>query len=606
MKGSLIYNGEKVVLTPGTIKLAGGLEATLECKSVTEEAEFAVLKLKNTSAENTHQITQPKTLDLYVATGEILLYHSLHGDSNGANSFMPLDFEVKEDWHEEPLGGRSSNTTGFPYFDITWGDHSMVIAIGWTGQWSKDILKGEDGFTVQVGLCDADFYLKPGEEVRLPSVLVVRGQEPAGTRRVFRNVIREHFSPKKYLGEKMKVPTAIQCFDRYFTYEQSCMENDNWATEKGQIRTIDAARKLQYIDTIWLDAAWFEKGFPCGVGNFRFHSGFPNGLKAVSDYAHELGMKFVLWFEPERVHIESDLGKQPEKLLAGEEQPGTRLYNLGDPEARTWLEQKLISLIRENGVDIYRQDFNMEPLPYWRRNDEPGRKGITEIKYVMGMYHMWDTLLAEFPELMIDNCASGGRRLDLETAMRSITLWRSDTGCWPESEERRVTIWNNNQILGLAEYLPYHACAIWDTDAYTVRSTQTHGLACNFDIFNPDFDFEQARAVLKEAREMGPYWDGDFYPLATPSLEENIWAAYQLAFEDKGAVYVFRQEKNETEVMTFRLNQMDPDAMYDVEFVDEHFNSTYASYSGQDLLSGIAVRIPEKRHSLIIKYKKQK
>ncbi|MBO5069761.1 MAG: alpha-galactosidase [Roseburia sp.] len=605
MTGSIIYNGEKVILSPGTMKLDRGLEVTLECKDVTEVAEFAVLKLKNTSMENTHQIRQPKTLDLHVDTEQMPLYHSLHGDSNGANSFMPLDFEVKEDWHEEPLGGRSSNTTGFPYFDISWGENSMVLAIGWTGQWSKDILKDEDGFTVQVGLCDADFYLKPGEEVRLPSVLIVHGQEPAGTRRVFRNVIREHFSPKKYLGEKMQVPTAIQCFDRYFTYEQSCMENDNWATEKGQIRTIEATKKLQYINTLWLDAAWFEKGFPCGVGTFRFHSGFPNGLKGVSDYAHELGMKFVLWFEPERVHVESDLGKQPDKLLAGEEQPGTRLYNLGDPEARTWLEQKLISLIRENGVDIYRQDFNMEPLPYWRRNDEPDRKGITEIKYVMGMYHMWDTLLAEFPELMIDNCASGGRRLDLETAMRSITLWRSDTGCWPESEERRVTIWNNNQILGLAEYLPYHACAIWDTDAYTVRSTQTHGLACNFDIFNPDFDFEQARAVLKEAREMGSYWDGDFYPLATPSLEENIWAAYQLAFEDKGAVYVFRQEKNETEMMTYQLNQMDPDAMYDVEFVDEHFNSTYASYSGQDLLSGIAVMIPEKRHSLIIKYNKK-
>ena len=201
MKGSFVYNGEIVVLTPGTIKLAGGLEATLECKSVTEDAEFAVLKLKNTSEENTHQITQPKTLDLYVATGEIPLYHSLHGDSNGANSFMPLDFEVKENWHEEPLGGRSSNTTGFPYFDITWETYSMVVAIGWTGQWSKDILKDEEGFTVQVGLCDADFYLKPGEEVRLPSVLVVRGQEPAETRRKFRNVIREHFSPKKYLGE---------------------------------------------------------------------------------------------------------------------------------------------------------------------------------------------------------------------------------------------------------------------------------------------------------------------------------------------------------------------------------------------------------------------
>ena len=93
MKGSLVYNGEKVILTPGTLKFPGGLEATLECKNVTAEAEFAVLKLKNTGREDTYQIAQPKTLDMHVDTGEIPRYHSLHGDSNGAESFLPLDFD---------------------------------------------------------------------------------------------------------------------------------------------------------------------------------------------------------------------------------------------------------------------------------------------------------------------------------------------------------------------------------------------------------------------------------------------------------------------------------------------------------------------------------
>lgn len=341
------------------------------------------------------------------------------------------------------------------------------------------------------------------------------------------------------------------------------------------------------------------------MGNFRFSPGFPNGLKPVSDYAHASGMKFVLWFEPERVYEGSDLYSQTDKLLIWEENPQTRLYNLSDPAALEWLEKTLIAMIRDNGIDVYRQDFNMEPLPYWHRNDEPGRRGLTEIKYVMGMYHLWDALLAEFPNLMIDNCSSGGRRLDLETAKRSITLWRSDTGCFPESEQRRVTAWNSNQILTLSEYLPYHACAIWDADAYTVRSTQTHGLACNFDIFNPDFDFAQGEAVLKEAREMSGYWDADFYPLTRPSLDESTWAAYQLAFEDKGAVYVFRREFSETETMSFRLNRIDPAAEYQVEFVDEQFRCAGSSFKGQALLDGIALTIPHKRNSMIVKYWKQ-
>jgi alpha-galactosidase len=35
-------------------------------------------------------------------------------------------------------------------------------------------------------------------------------------------------------------------------------------------------------------------------------------------------------------------------------------------------------------------------------------------------------LLAANPGLFIDNCASGGQRIDLETCARSIPLWRTD------------------------------------------------------------------------------------------------------------------------------------------------------------------------------------
>ena len=51
---------------------------------------------------------------------------------------------------------------------------------------------------------------------------------------------------------------------------------------------------------------------------------------------------------------------------------------------------------------------------------------MTEIEYVMGLYRMWDEIMERFPYIFIDNCASGGRRIDLETNMRSIPMWRSD------------------------------------------------------------------------------------------------------------------------------------------------------------------------------------
>jgi len=301
IQGSLYYNKNKIYIQPGETVLDNNLIVTLEYQKISDRADFAVLKMKNTGTCNTGQISEVKTFDVTYKSTEAPLYHTLTGDSCGASSFMPIDLKLETDYHEEPSGGRPSNTTGFPYFDFSFDHQTEVMAIGWSGQWSKDISILENGFELKIGLCDSDFYLLPGESVRFPSILIVHGEDPSETRRYFRNIIRNHFSPKCYLKDKFQIPVAIQCFDRYFQALSNASQDDSWATEKGQKRTIDAAKKIKHLDTIWLDAAWFYKGFPSGVGNFRFSEGFPNGLKPVSDYAHQNDMKFVVWFEPERV-----------------------------------------------------------------------------------------------------------------------------------------------------------------------------------------------------------------------------------------------------------------------------------------------------------------
>ena len=603
INGSIKLNGEKHVLLPGINDLGKGLIANLEYTRVSPRAEFALLRLTNNGSENSARITEAKTLDHTFEAKGTVHYHTLQGDDCGETSFLPVDFDLTESYSEEPLLGRSSNTTGFPYFDVSWEGGAVAFGIGWTGQWKKDLAPTENGVTVTVGVADCDFYLLPGESVRFPSVLIVRGEEPAETLREFRRTVRSDFSPKTRLGDKFKLPIAIQCFDRYFGNVDGVGGNVLWATEEGQKLTAEAATKLRHIDTLWLDAAWFYEGFPHGVGNYRFSPGFPNGLKPVSDYIHEKDMKFVVWFEPERVYEGSDLYPQTDKLLLLTPEDPTRLYNLSDPAARRWLTDTLISMIRDNGIDIYRQDFNMDPLEYWRANDTEDRKGITELKYIEGLYAMWDEILATFPDLWIDNCASGGRRLDLEMSRRSVTLWRSDTGCFPELPERPITIWNHNQILGLAQYLPYHDCAVWDIDAYTVRSTATQGMAANFHIFDPNFDFEQGAAILEEVDEMRNYWNEDFYPLTPASLDRGVWSAYQLAGEDFGAVYAFRREESKDETQTYALNAIDKAKTYELILSDEKLVKTKLTISGAELANGFTFSIPKAKNSLILRYK---
>lgn len=178
------------------------------------------------------------------------------------------------------------------------------------------------------------------------------------------------------------------------------------------------------IDYWWMDAGWyFCNGSWGNTGTWEVDTNrFPRGLRAISDYAHSNGIKTIVWFEPERVAPNTWLTQNhPEWILGGK---NGGLFNLGNSEARNWLTNHVDKLLTDQGIDLYREDFNIDPLSFWLANDTEDRQGITEIRYVEGHLAYWDELLRRHPDLIIDSCASGGRRNDLETMRRSVPhLW---------------------------------------------------------------------------------------------------------------------------------------------------------------------------------------
>ena len=145
--------------------------------------------------------------------------------------------------------------------------------------------------------------LHAGERIRTPRMLTMAWEGSLSDAYVrFRRLMFEHFVPK-YNGETPIPPLALQCFDRYYS-------RDGWATEAGQLVYARTAADLGF-DSVWLDAAWFPGGFPNGVGNWHAEAQrFPRGLKPVADAIHEKNMRFVLWFEPERVAAGSEIAKE--------------------------------------------------------------------------------------------------------------------------------------------------------------------------------------------------------------------------------------------------------------------------------------------------------
>src|SRR5579862_6618292 len=83
------------------------------------------------------------------------------------------------------------------------------------------------------------------------------------------------------------------------------------------------------------------------------------------------------------------------------------LYNLGFPAAREYMTRYLIAVIKAYGMDCLRIDFNIDPGPFWKHADhrDPDRVGMAEIRYIEGLYRMWDEIRQTYPHLYIDDCA---------------------------------------------------------------------------------------------------------------------------------------------------------------------------------------------------------
>jgi alpha-galactosidase len=218
---------------------------------------------------------------------------------------------------------------------------------------------------------------------------------------------------------------------------------------------------------------------------------------------------------------------------------------------------------------VFRQDFNIAPLGFWQAADAPDRQGIAENRYVAGLYTMWDELRRRHPNLTIDNCASGGRRIDLETCSRSYPLWRSDTQCY----FRAIPVQDQVQTAGLSLYVPLHAAGAWSFEPYLFRSVATMGTSICQDLRKMDeATAQQARSVIAEMKRLRPLWQGDYYPLFSINVDETQWCGWQFhrVDLDKGFAMLFRRSGSPYSSAQIALHGLDPKAKYRVDFADEN------------------------------------
>ena len=594
-----------------------GLEVVCDVKGYPEfRAVEWVLHFHNTSAKNSGQLTRVKVADfdmVYPAAGALKIHYA-EGNKISKADYAPrtAEFRTEQPLHIEPHGGRSSEEA-FPFFNLESeaSQQGVMVAVGWTGTWFADLEKRDPSrLTLAAGMLNTDLYLYPGEQIRTPSVALMfwSGDRMNGHNR-FRRLVLAHHSRKVDGSPFYPLCSAFNYRDPQPCGEYSCLTAD-WAV--AMVRRYSMFELTP--DVFWLDAGWHT-----GAGDFRHGKSwanttgnwtvdrerFPEGLKPVSDAVHETGAKFMVWFEPERVVKGTQWATEHKEWMLdtewpeGSEQSTWYLFDLGNDAACDWLCKYYGDLIEENGIDYYRQDFNMLPAGYWRDADQPGRRGITEIRHIENLYRFWDYLLDRFPGLLIDNCASGGKRLDWESIGRSAPLWRSDYYHYDDPDGYQC------HTYGLNFFLPIHGTGILLPDQYSFRSSLSSALQCNWKVTEPGVSVLDMQQRIREYRDIREYYYEDYYPLSgTGDLTgSDVWLAYQMhrPSDDSGIVVAFRRQDAPNAEYTVRLGGLTPDTSYTLLDCDTQAETVR---SGRELTEGLTPRLDNPKSSLLIKYRK--
>lgn len=584
-----------------------------ECFFYPDYAVFEwVIKFKNAGDYNSLVLSHVNAADMYFNGDSPVLEYFFGDDNEDQKAMKPcvVDLNTGMTMDFEPIGGRPTNFQ-MPFYRMYYGSGGAVISVGWSGQWrarfdAKHIAKSVHFIAGQATL---EGYLRPGEEIRTPLISVL----------AFNNRPGHQITQMRALNLWRR--WIIDCnlrLENGELFKPHCAGSTSWiygemkdATEQNQIEAFDAyINNGLNLDFWWMDAGWYFKNpngnVPIDVwietGSWYVDTNkFPGEFANVSKHCKDNNARTLLWFEPERITEGTFLHEQPQWVLNG------CLANMASASLRKWLLDRFSSVMDKGGISLYRQDYNIDPLPHWNAHEASlgeNRQGFVENHCVTGYLEFWDSLIEKYPGLMLDSCASGGRRNDLETIRRSVSLHKTDAD-YSRFEQKQAMHYSFYQ------WLPYFGTPVTGpgysptVEKYALRSAHIPWFTYGYDVRRQDNRYDIAREFEKEWRETNMYFYGDYFPLTPWSNDLESWIGWE--FKDfnaeEGIIQMFRRDNCLEDEITVCLFDIDPKGVYDFISYDGEPTITMV---GIDLIEkGLKIKIPNPRGSALIKFKKK-
>jgi hypothetical protein len=497
-------------------------------------------------------------------------------------------------------GGRPTSSNRFlPWFALLDENGRGVWAEArWSGAWTWEVARQGELATCAFGVDPLVTVLQPGDRLELPEVFW--GLSEGG------------------------LDGAAQAAHRYLRATAPAWPGGPWVQvnswyawgndlrEAELLREVEVAAQLG-AEVFVLDDGWFEGAVPgrpwgSGAGLWREdRRKFPGGLRAFGERVRAAGLAFGAWVEPERVDLNVlEAAGVDRRWLArrqGQEVLDPRLPSaqvcFGCPEALAWAERWLAELVEGLGLDWLKWDHNLYQI--CDRPDHGHGPGDGNWAHVQGVYRVLDGLRRRFPRLIVENCASGGSRLDAGLHARTHLTWLSDL---PAPSQRA-----RSQFAGAVCAFPPEHLNAWvvpdpaepltpDSVPYAFRSRflGAFGVSDRLAAWDDALVRAAAAEVALYKRWRALLVRARVHLLLPQETSAEAWWAVQLVDEgaEEAAVLVFRHESPEA-VRQLPLRGLRGEAVYEVADLDA---GTTARRTGASLMGeGVAVRLDRPRSS---------
>jgi alpha-galactosidase len=296
----------------------------------------------------------------------------------------------------------------FPFLALEDSETSEFIAVQLynPSSWQMEILcKEDDTLSIVGGIADRDFghwykNIAKGETFTTPKAVIAQGNSLYD---VCDMLVKAQTPDISEVDQDMGIMFNEYCT----TWGNPSIEN---------IKKIADKLKGKGIKYLVIDSGWYGKsdGWWLRIGDWDINEEkFPGGLKSTADYIKQCNMIPGLWYEFESVgklsvhynNTEHLLKKDGVVITVGDK----RFWDMSDPWVVDYLSNAVIKTLRDNGFGYLKIDYN-DTIGIGCDGAESLGEGLRQ--RVKASQAFFKKIRQEIPGIVIENCSSGGHRLE--------------------------------------------------------------------------------------------------------------------------------------------------------------------------------------------------